>query len=64
MSNSKFTPWHPRFRRVQHDLSQLISLKAYASQTNYSIGGVRKQILSGKVIAYKLQSKWWVLPPD
>lgn len=59
-----FKPYHPKFRRVQHDLSQLISLKDYAERTNYSQSTIRDRILRGSLVGYKLQSGWYLPPPD
>lgn len=59
-----FTPYHPKFRQVQHDLSKLISLKEYAKLTHHSESTIRDRILRGSLVAYKLQSRWWLMPPD
>ena len=54
-----------KYRRIQHDMNELIAAKAYAQKYGYSDGGVRYLLLTRRVPGYKIQSRWWVVdqPP-
>lgn len=52
-----------KYRRVRHPLNELIPLAQYAAENFLSMSGARDRIDKGKVIAYKIQGKWYVWLP-
>jgi hypothetical protein len=53
-----------RFRRVKHELGQLVSLQNYCDSQFITRSTALHRIHQRKVTAYKLQGRWYVLPPE
>jgi hypothetical protein len=54
-----------KYQLPRHPLNELVPLKTYAANNYLTISGARYRIESGKVIAYKVQGRWyvWLYPP-
>lgn len=59
---SEFPKGEIKHRRIRHSLNELVSLKQYCNTHNYSHSAVLNQVFTGKIIAYKICGRWWVVP--
>ncbi len=53
-----------RHRRVKHELGRFVSLQDYCDSNYLSRSAALHRIHQRKVTAYKLQGRWYVLPPE
>lgn len=64
MSQAEFQAYQIKHRRVRHDLASMISLKTYCEQSFCRRETALYRIGRGEIIGYKLQGRWYVVPPD
>jgi hypothetical protein len=62
MNDSDFPPWLLKHKRLRHDPLILIPLDEYCKRNYLTRNGAMYRIHTNKIIAYKLQGQWYVLP--